>query len=159
MQAWHCWQPAVNRALAAKIDRAMVRAKNFLAKSQRENGAWIPLWFGNENAPEQENAIYGTARTLIGVNEITGAGETMIIRAERFLRNSTAPESIEEISLAIEATSDSRRINDLLDRIESNQLTSTPIGLYFARLWYFEKLYPLIFATSALGRLLSTLKK
>ena len=28
---------------------------------------------------------------------------------------------------------------------------STPIGFYFAKLWYFEKLYPLIFATSALG--------
>ena len=28
----------------------------------------------------------------------------------------------------------------------------SPIGLYFARLWYFEKLYPLIFAVSALGR-------
>ena len=27
-----------------------------------------------------------------------------------------------------------------------------PIGFYFAKLWYFEQLYPLIFATSALGR-------
>ena len=27
----------------------------------------------------------------------------------------------------------------------------SPIGFYFAKLWYFEKLYPLIFATSALG--------
>jgi hypothetical protein len=26
-----------------------------------------------------------------------------------------------------------------------------PIGFYFAKLWYFEKLYPLIFLVSALG--------
>ena len=28
----------------------------------------------------------------------------------------------------------------------------TPIGFYFAKLWYYEKLYPIIFAVAALGR-------
>jgi squalene-hopene/tetraprenyl-beta-curcumene cyclase len=28
-----------------------------------------------------------------------------------------------------------------------------PIGFYFAKLWYFERLYPVIFATGALVRL------
>ena len=28
----------------------------------------------------------------------------------------------------------------------------SPIGFYFAKLWYFEKLYPLIFTVAALGR-------
>ena len=27
-----------------------------------------------------------------------------------------------------------------------------PIGFYFAKLWYYEKLYPLIYTTAALGR-------
>jgi hypothetical protein len=31
---------------------------------------------------------------------------------------------------------------------------ASPIGLYFAKLWYYERLYPLIFATAALGRVL-----
>jgi hypothetical protein len=30
---------------------------------------------------------------------------------------------------------------------------SGPIGLYFADLWYSEKLYPSIFSAAALGRL------
>ena len=30
----------------------------------------------------------------------------------------------------------------------------SPIGLYFASLWYYEKLYPIIFTVSALGRIL-----
>ena len=29
---------------------------------------------------------------------------------------------------------------------------TTPIGFYFAKLWYYEKLYPMIFAVAALGR-------
>jgi len=29
----------------------------------------------------------------------------------------------------------------------------SPIGFYFAKLWYYEKLYPMIFATGALERL------
>jgi squalene-hopene/tetraprenyl-beta-curcumene cyclase len=28
----------------------------------------------------------------------------------------------------------------------------TPIGFYFAKLWYYERLYPLIFTVGALGR-------
>jgi squalene-hopene/tetraprenyl-beta-curcumene cyclase len=28
----------------------------------------------------------------------------------------------------------------------------SPIGFYFAKLWYFEKLYPVIFTVAALGR-------
>lgn len=31
-------------------------------------------------------------------------------------------------------------------------LTASPIGLYFARLWYFEELYPAIFTLSSLHK-------
>ena len=42
----------------------------------------------------------------------------------------------------------------LLHRLESPALpAASPIGLYFAKLWYYEKLYPLIFAADALGHL------
>jgi squalene-hopene/tetraprenyl-beta-curcumene cyclase len=41
----------------------------------------------------------------------------------------------------------------LIARIESGDWnTATPIGFYFARLWYFEKLYPIIFTVGAMGR-------
>jgi squalene-hopene/tetraprenyl-beta-curcumene cyclase len=41
----------------------------------------------------------------------------------------------------------------LIERVESGTWTkSSPIGFYFARLWYFEKLYPLIFTVAALRR-------
>jgi squalene-hopene/tetraprenyl-beta-curcumene cyclase len=41
----------------------------------------------------------------------------------------------------------------LLDRVEEDQHRQpAPIGFYFAKLWYYERLYPLIFAVAALGR-------
>jgi squalene-hopene/tetraprenyl-beta-curcumene cyclase len=33
---------------------------------------------------------------------------------------------------------------------EGRHLSPAPIGLYFARLWYFEELYPVIFALRGL---------
>jgi squalene-hopene/tetraprenyl-beta-curcumene cyclase len=36
--------------------------------------------------------------------------------------------------------------------VESNRHhESAPIGFYFAKLWYYEKLYPLIWTVAALG--------
>ena len=40
-------------------------------------------------------------------------------------------------------------------QIGTQPLEPSPIGLYFAQLWYFEKLYPLIFAAGALSRVAS----
>ena len=38
-------------------------------------------------------------------------------------------------------------------RVEDGTFTDpSPIGFYFAKLWYFEKLYPIIFTVAALGR-------
>jgi squalene-hopene/tetraprenyl-beta-curcumene cyclase len=44
--------------------------------------------------------------------------------------------------------------NWLVNAVENEAWqTPTPIGLYFAKLWYFERLYPLIFANGALRAL------
>ena len=41
----------------------------------------------------------------------------------------------------------------LVEQVEKGGLWNpTPIGFYFAKLWYFEKLYPMIFTVAALGR-------
>jgi squalene-hopene/tetraprenyl-beta-curcumene cyclase len=69
--------------------------------------------------------------------------------------------SIEETSLAVQALATnqdmheqaaSRGVRWLLEATdEGKQTPPTPIGFYFAKLWYFEKLYPLIFLVGALG--------
>jgi squalene-hopene/tetraprenyl-beta-curcumene cyclase len=79
--------------------------------------------------------------------------------------------SVEETGLAVEALlaafpSDpehrrpspaaqavARGLSWLLDRVEAGQHRQpAPIGFYFAKLWYYERLYPLIFTVAALGR-------
>ena len=48
-----------------------------------------------------------------------------------------------------------RGIEFLLESVDNGHYRMPwPIGFYFAKLWYHEKLYPLIFATTALGKYL-----
>jgi len=47
-------------------------------------------------------------------------------------------------------------LNWLIQRVESGQyLNASPIGFYFAKLWYHERLYPLVFTVAALGAALA----
>lgn len=180
LRAWVAWRPWLDPALKQRIDAVLPRAFRFLMQSQRADGAWIPLWFGNEHAAGHENPVYGTAQVLIALNELgrTGVAVDDDLRrdAAAFLvRTQNAeggwggdldsPESVEETALALEALANipdqapalARGRERLLQLIaEDAWRTPSPIGLYFARLWYFERLYPLIFATSALGRLAAT---
>ena len=79
------------------------------------------------------------------------------------------PPSIEETALALEAlagsgngeeedhaavkSAQSRGLDWLLTQVESGAwMEPSPIGFYFAKLWYYERLYPLIFTVGALER-------
>jgi squalene-hopene/tetraprenyl-beta-curcumene cyclase len=54
----------------------------------------------------------------------------------------------------------SRGVNWLLEATNGGAHTpATPIGLYFARLWYSEELYPTIFALNGLGTCLSQARR
>jgi len=47
-----------------------------------------------------------------------------------------------------------RGTNWLVERIQTKLwVNPAPIGFYFAKLWYFEQLYPIIFTTGALSGL------
>ena len=43
----------------------------------------------------------------------------------------------------------------LAGRISEGKFDPAPIGLYFQSLWYYEKLYPLIWGTAAMGEVLN----
>jgi squalene-hopene/tetraprenyl-beta-curcumene cyclase len=46
-----------------------------------------------------------------------------------------------------------RGLEWLVCRVERGEhRQAAPIGLYFAKLWYYEELYPLTFTVAALGR-------
>lgn len=180
LRAWSAWDSFLEPRLRARVAAATDRALRYLIRSQRGDGAWIPLWFGNEGAPRQENPVYGTAQILIALNERRSAGlaidENSRQRAAVFLLRAQRPDgawggdvgisdSLEETALAVEALlgfPEYRAQTDaglaaLLARLEADPgMEAAPIGLYFARLWYFERLYPLIFSVSALGRAIAS---
>ena len=82
------------------------------------------------------------------------------------------PSSIEETALALEALAtalDNSAVIDAaiargisaLDQLtrQGAEFPASPIGFYFAKLWYFERLYPAVFTVAALARVRSRLQR
>ncbi len=152
---------------------AIKKGFEFLARTQRPDGSWLPLWFGNQHAPDDENPTYGTARVLAAYRDLDRMNDEPARRGVAWLlQNQNAdggwggghgtPSSMEETALAVEILIDANPQADeavnrglawLVEQVERGGLNSTtPIGFYFAKLWYYEKLYPIIFTVAALGR-------
>ncbi len=223
LRAFFAWQPLLPEPdrLVKKMEAAIRRATGFLLASQQADGTWVPLWFGNQYHPREENPFYGTAKVLRAFellrkerkgddprifeailaglrfaaanrNEDGGWGcssqvlqqETVPIRkgsSRSKLRahvhfHPQTHSSIEETALLIDAMipylNDSKLLEELPDvvavfekgvdwligQVEKGRLDkSSPIGLYFTKLWYDEKLYPTLFTVSALGRIVAAL--
>ena len=187
LRAWTAWRPALPAALRVRTGRATARAVRFLERAQRSDGTWIPLWFGNQGAPDDANPVYGTARVLEGLAALSDA-ETVPAaerRAVRWLVDAQGDDggwggapgvapSIEETAAAVSALATFRQlpragplaagsvpglegavtggVRWLIDATGGGRHAApAPIGLYFAKLWYSEALYPRIFALGALA--------
>jgi squalene-hopene/tetraprenyl-beta-curcumene cyclase len=178
LRAWSAWWPQLDDPLKKRTRRAINRALNFLAKHQRADGSWLPLWFGNEHAPDDENPTYGTAKVVIALRDLRNRGhaevEPMLRAGLQWLADAQnddhgwggvrgAPSSMEETGLAVEALAGTEHVvaTDcgaawLVERVESGAWREpAPVGFYFAKLWYCERLYPQIFATGALGKVVA----
>ncbi|MFO0863206.1 MAG: prenyltransferase/squalene oxidase repeat-containing protein [Gemmataceae bacterium] len=168
LRALHAW-----RAIHP-TSPAFVRGLDYLAQQQRHDGSWLPLWFGNQHATDDENPTYGTAKVLAAYRDLGRWNDKPAIRGLHWLlANQNAdggwgggqgtPSSMEETSLAMEILADTGTEADqalktgtawLIERLQHDDWhVPTPIGFYFAKLWYFEKMYPLVTAVAALGRL------
>ena len=192
LAAFAAWRERLSGPLARRVEAAMARMVGFLRGSQREDGAWVPLWFGNEKAPGEANPVYGTARVVSAMAGLRGRERQSCAeapeRAVSFLLDAQGSDggwggdrgvepSVEETALATEALAHftasaglshlkekageaaARGAAWLVERTdEGRELPPTPIGLYFARLWYYEHLYPLIFLAAALNRAMPILR-
>ncbi|MBI3880360.1 MAG: hypothetical protein HY301_09900, partial [Verrucomicrobia bacterium] len=74
LRAWLACRPHVAERIERRLARAIPRAVNFLRRTQRADGAWVPLWFGHQDSPDDENPLYGTARVLPALCEVQRAG-------------------------------------------------------------------------------------
>jgi squalene-hopene/tetraprenyl-beta-curcumene cyclase len=154
-----------------ELERLFADGLRYLTRSQRPDGSWLPLWFGNQHAPDDENPTYGTARVLAAYRDLGLMNEEPARRGIAWLvanQNDDGgwgggrgtPSSVEETALAVEVLVDTteapavhRGLAWLVTAVETGALMNpSPIGFYFAKLWYFERLYPIIFSVAALGR-------
>lgn len=153
--------------------RAFATGFRYLKRQQRPDGSWLPLWFGNQDHPEEFNPVYGTAKVLLAYRDTEQIATAQARSGLQWLAAAQNADggwgsSVEETALAVEAllaAADDRAFQGaiakglewLCCKVELNQhRESSPIGFYFAKLWYYEKLYPLTFAVSALGRAIQT---
>lgn len=165
------------RSALRSAQKAIDAGFAYLARSQRADGSWLPLWFGNQHATDDENPTYGTARVLAAYRDQGRAADPCCRRGVEWLAGAQNSDggwggatgvvsSIEETALALEVLASLEAADGalpsqmtmngicwLLNQIDKGKLMEpSPIGFYFAKLWYFEKLYPLIFTAAALRR-------
>jgi squalene-hopene/tetraprenyl-beta-curcumene cyclase len=187
LRACHAWDGEL-----PELRRLKARAMDYLLRCQGPGGEWIPLWFGNQFDPRDENHIYGTAKVVLALASQEGETDadmsTALCRGALRLselqnkdgswgaqRSPGSPSAemcgtIEETALAVEAlahacfhpafraSSNSPQANGslkkglgwLLSRVDGGTWKEpAPIGFYFAKLWYYERLYPIIFTVGA----------
>ena len=112
---------------AKKIGRAISRAADWIAKAQNENGSWGGFTAGPPSIEETALAIHALAKVLAVQHESIDIAEG-------------------DVSLSLR-----RGVSWLIARVqEDSWIYASPIGFYFARLWYYEKIYPLAFTVGAL---------
>ena len=200
IRAWRAWSDQFAAPLQKRMADAERKAVRFLLNAQRDDGAWAPLWFGNEHTEGELNLVYGTARVLAALvpPEPQAPELAAVVRGASWLldaqntdggwgRGRGGTSSTEETALALESLSVVMRAelsaqpatfqNAELKRLSGKlpqalargaQLLSarvasgawrepSPIGFYFAKLWYFERLYPMIFTVAALCSVVESL--
>lgn len=154
----------------SRFKKSFTDAIRYLKKHQHDSGYWLPLWFGNQHINGHRNPVYGTARVLSYLNETlnTDLGKEyevilklMISQGCQYLISvqnedgswggtKSIKGSIEETSLAITALIKNGNQREcamglqwLKAKIATGGMVASPIGLYFASLWYDEQLYPM----------------
>ena len=168
LRSWAAWRDLLPPAVQHRIDRGTTRGIAYLLKTQRPDGAWAPLWFGNQHGAEIENLTYGTSRVLplgkLLPKEAFDRGIAWLIANQNadggWGGRAATPSSIEETALALDALAEhpSEAVDRGIEYLRSATRNGThfppsPIGFYFANLWYFEKLYPILFTVAALTRI------
>ncbi len=171
----------LSRHAAASIRAAVDRALGYLAAEQAADGSFSPLWFGNEDAENERNPVYGSAvvvRHLLSLRGSFPRAAKIVHGSIRYLVSAAHPSggwggsrglepTVEETAVAAEALGragrrrdSSAEIGDALEKgidallrmtDRGRRFPAAPIGLYFARLWYYETLYPVLYSLRALS--------
>src|SRR5262249_18378018 len=95
------------------IDDELAQGLAYLEKQQQPDGSSLPLWFGNQHAPDVHNPTYGTARVLAAYRDLDKMNYDPARKGVAWLLSiqnadggwggaRDTPSSIEETALAVE---------------------------------------------------------
>ena len=118
-------------------DPAAIRAVSWLLTAQQADGGWD----GAAKTREPDSA--GGRALTSGIEETALAVESLV----SFARSPAVQVALRRGAMRLVAAVEA-----------GTYVQPAPIGFYFAKLWYYERLYPRIFTLAALGRLLRTLQ-
>ena len=182
MKAFGLWRNELTPDLKSKVHTSLRKAWKYLKNAQQEDGSWLPLWFGNEDDLKHQNPVYGTSIVLYSLSgfksssldefyEVKDKAIQFLLKVQNqdngWGGNASVISTIEETSLAVRALSTLGKLEEAkkgIDWLQKNlpkdlsEIKAAPIGLYFASLWYFEDMYPLVFSSSALNEVLKSIK-
>ncbi len=122
--------------------REIAKAVEYLVASQNDDGGWgggvsvAAFWAATD--PDGESARSTVEETALAVDALSQFGRDSTHAGNDRLDQAILS-GVEFLLLSVE-----RR----------RHRVAWPIGFYFAKLWYHERLYPLIFTIAALGRVL-----
>ena len=172
--AFQLWMDVLPFALQQKCRHSSFRMLNWMQKTQAEDGSWTPLWFGDQHAKDGRSPVYGTTMVVEYLatsdeplaREIAMKGLKYILSTQNsdggWGGGKDIPSKVTFTGRALSAIASYPLIEkDVMDhafaylyrKYEAGQLfQAEPIGLYFARLWYSEKLYPITFSLNALKK-------
>lgn len=128
----------------------------WIAGSQNEDGGWgggeslnwpdLHRAFKADHSRPRDFTLLGTS----SVEETALCTEALLQAADCDSLDNAFREQLRESAV--------RGVRWLIDAIELDCISiHWPIGFYFAKLWYYEQVYPLVFATSALTKARTTL--
>lgn len=115
-----------------RASNSVCQAVQWLARSQNQDGGWGGNW-GDWGSGLSGNPQSSIEETALAVEAL------VCCNGHESLQNEVK-----------------QGLNWLIEHVESgNSLNASPIGFYFAKLWYYERLYPLVFTVAALGAALA----
>lgn len=180
---FHIYSPDFSGAEKVRFRKSIRKAADYLHKNQLHDGSWLPLWFGNQHTPNHLNPVYGTARVLTYLQDLpqdfhekdfivpmAESGIAFLLKAQRedgsWGGDRSVAGTVEETALAVSALVQTgneeclRRGLSWLDKYTREEgLRASAIGLYFASLWYDEKMYPLTAYIDAITRVMEAQKQ
>ena len=173
--AMSLWEDALPSAQQSRCHKSIQRMTTWLEKTMTKEGAWNPLWFGDQDDEDEKNPVYGSATIVDYLSSIPSSNFALMHPVQFLLGcqnadggwggNRGVASKVTLTAKALSALSHwkhekaisdaiNRGVDYLYARFEDGTLYDRePIGLYFSRLWYSEQLYNNIFLIQALRQL------